>query len=92
MVVLPFAAFLEEKGSIGILEGLLMDISSIFFFSIVETKKRESTLVLSLKKKKDFINRVFCRNWTVRNPAGTRLDSSLVNKQVGWRVNILSKC
>ena len=34
-------------------------------------------------KKKGFINYVFCRNWAVRNPAGTRLDSSsLVNKQV----------
>ena len=33
--------------------------------------------------KKGFINYVFCRNWAVRNPAGTRLDSSLVNKQVG---------
>ena len=35
------------------------------------------------QKKKGFINYVFCRNWAVRNPAGTRLDSSrLVNKQV----------
>ena len=34
-------------------------------------------------KTKGFINYVFCRNWAVRNPAGTRLDSSsLVNKQV----------
>ena len=31
---------------------------------------------------KGFINYVFCRNWAVRNPAGTRLDSSLVKKQV----------
>ena len=32
---------------------------------------------------KGFINYIFCRNWAVRNPAGTRLDSSsLVNKQV----------
>ena len=31
---------------------------------------------------KGFINYVFCRNWAFRNPAGTRLDSSLVNKQV----------
>ena len=31
---------------------------------------------------KGFINHVFCRNWAVRKPAGTRLDSSLVNKQV----------
>ena len=30
-----------------------------------------------------FINHVFCRNWAVRNPALTRLDSSsLVNEQV----------
>ena len=33
---------------------------------------------------KGFINYVFCRNWAVRNPAGTRLDSSLVTKQVGF--------
>ena len=32
---------------------------------------------------KGFINYLFCRNWAVRNPSGTRLDSSsLVNKQV----------
>ena len=35
------------------------------------------------KKNKGFLNYVFCRNWGVRNPAGSRLDSSsLVNKQV----------
>ena len=35
------------------------------------------------QKNKGFISYVFCRNWAVRNPAGTRLDSSsLVNKQV----------
>ena len=28
---------------------------------------------------------VFCRNWAVRNPAGTSLDSSLVIKQVAGR-------
>ena len=34
-------------------------------------------------KNKGFINYVFCRNWAVRDPTGTRLDSSsLVNKQV----------
>ena len=33
-------------------------------------------------KNKGFINYVFCRNWAVRTPARTRLDSSsLVNKQ-----------
>ena len=31
---------------------------------------------------KGFIYYVFCRNWAVRNPAVTRLDSSLVTKQV----------
>ena len=31
---------------------------------------------------KSFTNYVSCRNWAVRKPAGTRLDSSLVNKQV----------
>ena len=37
---------------------------------------------------KGFINYVFCRNWAVRNPAGTRLDSSsLVNKQVEQSLN-----
>ena len=33
---------------------------------------------------KGFINYVFCRKCPVRNPAGTRLDSSLVNKQVEY--------
>ena len=38
------------------------------------------------QKNKGFINYVFCRNWAVRNPAGTRLaSSSLVNKQVGLK-------
>ena len=32
---------------------------------------------------KGFINYFFCRNLAVRNPAGTRLDSSLAIKQVG---------
>ena len=37
---------------------------------------------------KGFINYVFCRNWAVRNHAGTRLDSSLVNKQVGLYLDV----
>ena len=78
LVVLLFAAFMEERESIEKLEGSLMDLSSLFFFSIVEAKKRKSTLVLPYKK--GFINYVSSRNWAVRNPAGTRLDySSLVN-------------
>ena len=58
-----------------------MDLSSLFIFSIVEAMRRKSSLVSH--QNKGFINYVFCRNWAVRNPAGTRLDSSsLVNKQV----------
>ena len=41
---------------------------------------------------KGFINYVFCRNWAVRNPAGTRLDSSLVNKQVEYSLVPLLHC
>jgi hypothetical protein len=29
----------------------------------------------SPNQNKGFINYIFCRNWAVRNPAGTRLDS-----------------
>ena len=44
------------------------------------------------QKNKGFINYVFCRNWAIRNPAVTRLDSSsLVNKQVAIKPNIFSK-
>ena len=61
-----------------------MDLSSLFFFSI-EAMKRNSFLVLPSKQRLHKLR--FCRNWAVRNPAGTRLDSArLVNKQVGWVV------
>ena len=40
---------------------------------------------------KGFINYVFCRNRAVRSPAGTRLDSSLVNKLVDHVVGSLCK-
>ena len=44
---------------------------------------KRSTTKFPLKKTRGFINYVFCRNWAVRSPAGTRLDSSsLVYKQV----------
>ena len=44
------------------------------------------------QKKKVLINYVFCRNWAVRNPAVTRLDSSsLVKKQVDWDLPFLDK-
>ena len=57
-----------------------MDMSP-FFFSPMKAMQRIATSVLHHNN--GFINHVFCRNWAVRNPAGTRLDSSsLVNKQV----------
>ena len=44
---------------------------------------------ISPHQNKGFINYVFCRNWAVRNPAGTRLESSLVTKQVVLRYSTL---
>ena len=53
---------------------------SILLFS---SRKAVKEAPANFLHKKGFINFVFCRNWAVRNPAGTRLDSSsLVNKQV----------
>ena len=48
----------------------------------LKESSKEKHHPISPQKNKGFIN-VFCRKWAVRNPAGTRLDSSsLVNKQV----------
>ena len=41
---------------------------------------------------KGFIYYVFCRNWAFRNPAGTTLDSSLVNKKVDQLSSAASIC
>ena len=85
-MVLLFTAFLKQGGSIGKLEGLQMDLSSLLFFSI-ESMKRNSILVLLLKQRLHKL-RFFCRKLAVRNPAGTMLDSSsLVNKQVEFNLN-----
>ena len=55
----------------------------LFVFSMEEMKRNS---ILVFHQNKGFINYVFCRNWGVRNPAGTRLDtSSLVNKQVVYK-------
>ena len=60
---------------------------STILFSIA-AMQRNFTLVLPSKE--GFINYVFCRNWAVGNPAGTRLDSSsLVDKQVATGTDIL---
>ena len=40
-------------------------------------RRREALVYKILPKGSPY---VFCRNWAVRNPAGTRLDSNLVNK------------
>ena len=53
----------------------------VFTFFPTPLKQWETPCLFS-HQNKGFINDVFCRNWAVRNPAGTRLDSSsLVNKQ-----------
>ena len=80
-MALVFTAFMEERGSIGTLEGWRMNLPSLFFFSS-EAMKRNSISVLPSKQrlhKLCFLQKLGCQN-----PAGTRLDSSsLVNKQVG---------
>ena len=57
-----------------------------FSFSILPLSSRKTVKEAPAnlpQKIKCFINYVICRNWAVRSPAGTRLDSSsLVNKQV----------
>ena len=63
-----------------------MDISSLLFFSPMKAMQRNAPQFSHYNK--GFIIYIFCRNWVVRNPAGTRLDSSLVNKQVGYRLDI----
>ena len=51
----------------------------------LSTRKAVKRSTTKFPQKKGFINYILCRNWAVRNHAGTRLDSSsLVNKQVGW--------
>ena len=45
----------------------------ILFFSFGEALKRSTTQFPN--QNKGFLNNVFFRNWAVRNPAGTRLDS-----------------
>ena len=85
-VLLVFTAFLEERGSIGKLEGWWMDLPHFYFSPLNQWRETPSQFS---HQNKGFINYVSCRNWAVRNPAGTRLDSSsLVNKQVGGRATL----
>ena len=59
-----FIALMEKKKS---------DKSICHLFSRKAVKR--STIQLFPHQNKGFINFVFCRNWAVRNPVGTRLDS-----------------
>ena len=52
-------------------------------FLIIPLSSRNA-LKRSTPKNKGFINYVFCRNWVVRSPAGTRLDSSSLVKKTTW--------
>ena len=75
-----FIALMEKKKSEN------KSISNLSSFPILPVSSRKavkrSTSQFS-PKNKSFINYVFCRNWAVRNSAGTRLDSFiLVNKHV----------
>ena len=69
-----FIVSMEKKKSVR------KSICHPFRFPILPLSSRKavktSTIQFPPKKNKGFINYVFCRNWTVRNPAGTRLNSS----------------
>ena len=57
-------------------------LSVSWYFPFPSGKHRIEALPNSPNQIKGFLNYVFCRNWDVRNPAGTKLDSSsLINKQ-----------
>ena len=74
-----FIASMEKKKS----EDKSIRHPSSFSILPLSCRKAVKEAPANFSQKKGFINYVFCRNWAVRNPAGTRLDSSLVNKQVG---------
>ena len=71
-----FIALTEKKKS----EGKSICHPSSFPILSLSSKKavKTSTIPFSPTKTKGFINYVFCRNWAVRNPAGTRLDHSVL--------------
>ena len=50
--------------------------SSIPILPLSSRKVVKSTNTKFPQQKKGFMNYLFCRNWAVRNPSGTRLDSS----------------
>ena len=76
-----FIASIKKKKS----EGKFICHSSSFSIFPLSSRKdrKDKHHPIFPHQNKGLINYVFCRNWPVRNPAGTRQDSSrLVNKQV----------
>jgi hypothetical protein len=56
-------------------------------FSIIPLSSRNAVKRSTIQlppNNKGYINSVFCRNWVVRSPAGTRLDSSSLVKKTSW--------
>ena len=75
-----FTASMEKKNSE---DKSICHPSSIPILPLSSRKAVKTSTIQFSPKNKGFINYVFCKNWAVRNPAGTRVDSSsLVNKQV----------
>ena len=69
------------------LKGWWMDLSPLPFPKCKQCRK---TLTLFSHQNRRFIKYVFWRNWSVRNPAGTRLDSlDWKKKQVAGGENII---
>ena len=72
-VVHHFISFLEEKECVQKLKRMKNRLDSTFIFS--SCKKWWETPLLFCRHNKGFINYTLCRNWAVRNHAGTMLDS-----------------
>ena len=56
-------------------KSILHHLMHLNTFPLLQERNKEKHQPSSPHQNKSFINTVFCRNWVVRNPAGTRLDS-----------------
>ena len=75
-----FIALMEKKKKVKTMS--ICHSSSFSILSLFSRKAVKEASANFLQENKRFINYVFCRNWAVRNPTGTRLySSSPVNKQ-----------
>ena len=63
-----FITFMEERGCVEMI--LMMQNKLVPTFNFLHAINADNH-----HHNKSFINYVFCRNWTVRNSSGTRLDS-----------------